>query len=303
MLPARGAPALPPPHFPAIEPRTYQVPSENGEASDASTKGASSETAHSAALADNIEENITNSSGNDGNSTIYPDESVSAPPLATLPSLPDSSSFSSDATARHLEEGAAEVHDTCLAATQRYLEALRVNWELRHGRNVFAVPLRGGPARRHRDRAWERGSPYVRAGPWRRAVSENGILGCIRGFGPHDENGGRIIDVADDNQSRDNHIPTPTDSLLQNTSYICDLIWRRALRDRGDVLGSEICGFRDIGVLLECAETVAFYDAKEWARDPERGFQMICEAGQIFCRDLKDAEGMERVNDIAVRRV
>ncbi|ROW01640.1 hypothetical protein VSDG_02279 [Cytospora chrysosperma] len=247
--------------------------------------------------------NITNSSGHDGNSTIYPDESVSAPPLATLPSLPDSSSFSSDATTRHLEEGAAEVRDTCLAATQRYLEALRVNWELRHGRDVFAVPLGGGPARRHRDRAWERGSPYVRAGPCRRAVSETGVRGCIRGFGSHDGNGGRIIDVADDDQSRDNHVPRPTDSLLQNTSYICDLIWRRALRDRGDVLGSEICGCRDIGVLLQCAETVAFYDAKEWARDPERGFQMICEAGRIFCRDLKDAEGMERVNDIAVRRV
>jgi hypothetical protein len=204
---------------------------------------------------------------------------------------------------RHLEEGAAEVHDTCLAATQRYLEALRVNWELRHGRDVFAVPLGGGPARRHRDRAWACGSPYVRADPWRRAVSENGVLGCISGFGPHDDDDGRIIDVADDVQSRDNHIPRPTDSLLQNTSYICDLIWRRALRDRGDVLGAETCGCRDMGFLLECAETVVLYDAGEWERDPERGFQMICEAGGNFCRDLKDAEGMERVNGIAVRRI
>lgn len=303
MLPARGARALPLPHSSAVIPQTYKVPFEGEEESDASIKGVSSETAYSAAVAGNLDEVPFISSDNDGNSTVYPDDSVSGSSLATLSSLSDSGSFFPDATG-HLEEGVAEVHDVCLAATQRYLEALRVNWELRHGRGV-AVPLGGGPARRRRDRAWERGSPYARAGPWRRAVSENGGLDYIRGFGfgSHDhDHDDPIVDVADDNESRDSHIPRPTDSLLQNTTYICDLIWRRSLRDRGDVLGAEICGCRDMGFLFECAETVVLYDAGEWERDPERGFEMICQAGRNLCRDLKDVEGMERVNDIAAGR-
>ncbi|ROW11079.1 hypothetical protein VMCG_01450 [Cytospora schulzeri] len=273
MLPACGAPTTTHPlNSPAAKPRNYHVPSEDEETSDVSTKGGSSKTAHSAAVASKPDKVISVLSDNDGNSTVYPNDSVSTPSCTTLPSLPGSDSLYSDVK-RHLEEGVVEVHNVCLAVTQRYLEALRVNWELRHGRDV-AVPLGGGPARRHRDRAGERGSPYPRAGgPWRHAVSEDG--------------GGL----------------EPTDSLLQNTSYICDLIWRRALRDRDDVLGAETGGCRDMGFLFECAETVVLYDAGEWEREPQRGFGRICQAGRDLCQELKDVKGVEVVNGIALRMI
>lgn len=310
MLPAREAPTEPPPpHSPAANPRTYQVPSEDEETSDASTRGRSPRTAHGALVAGNLGEVISISSDNDSSNTVYPNDSASAsaPSCAAVPSLTDGGSFSSDA-ARRLEGRVVEVHDVCLAATQRHLEALRVNWGLRHGRDV-AVPLGGGPVRRRRGRgrAGGRGSPYGRAGPpWRRAVSENG-LECVRGSGLHDEDradGDSTVDVADEeDMSQDDRIPRPTDSLLQNTSYICDLIWRRALRDREDVLGAETCGCRDMGFLFECAEAVVLYDADEWERDPERGFEVVCQAGRDLCRKLKDVKGMDGVDDIELGRI
>ncbi|KUI66946.1 hypothetical protein VM1G_01455 [Cytospora mali] len=276
MLPARGAPTfLAQPQPLAARPRTFCVPSEKEEASEASVKSGSLEAADTTLVAGNPDEVISISSDGDGDgdgdTTVYPHDSVS---------------------------GVVEIHDICLAATQRYLEALRANWELRHGRDVV-VPLRGGPVRHQRDGPGERGSPYVRAGrPGRRMASEDGDMEHTHGFGfQHHYGGDRGVDG---DESRHNHIPRPTDSLLRNTSYICDLMWRRALRDRDDVLGAETCGCRNMGSLFECAETVVLHDAGEWEGDAGRGFEMICQAGRNLCRTLNDVEGMERVNDIEV---
>lgn len=75
-------------------------------------------------------------------------------------------------------------------------------------------------------------------------------------------------------------------------------MWRRAQRDREDVPGAEICACRNMGFLSECAETIVLHDAGEWERDPERGFKKVCQAGRDLCRELEDAEGMERVDDV-----
>ncbi|KUI62251.1 hypothetical protein VP1G_09378 [Cytospora mali] len=299
MLPVRGAPTFPAqPHPLAAKPRKFCVPSEKEEASEASIKGGSLEATDATLVAGDPDEIISVSSegDSDSDSTVYPHDSVCTASSTTFPNSSDSSFFP-DAT-RQLEAGVVEIHDICLAVTQRYLEALRVNWELRHGRDVV-VPLGGGPVRHQHDGTGERGSPYVRAGrPGRWMLSEDDDMEYTHGFGLRYHDGGdRVIDV---DESRNNHIPRPTDSLLQNTSYICDLMWRRALRDRDDVLGAETYGCRNMGLLFECAETVVLYDSVEWEMDSERGFEMICQAGRNLCRTLNDVEGMERVNDIEV---
>ena len=81
-----------------------------------------------------------------------------------------------------LEEAVVEVHNTCLAATQRYLESLRMNWVLRHGHEILTHPGLAGPTRRLRDRACARGSPYSLPRRRRRALSDNSGLELMRGL-------------------------------------------------------------------------------------------------------------------------
>lgn len=299
-LPTRGAPTTQDPLQPP-RPWVHRVPSENEEAFDSSTKGGSPRPAHPTPIAGDLNEVIPipadNNDDHDRESTVYPHDSVSI--LSNVASSSHSGSGEClPSLGRFLEDGVVEVHNVCLAATQRYLETRRVNWELRHGCGVTVLPPGGDPVRRNRDRAGERGSPYPRAGSWKRAASEHGSLGHIRGSCIYDDNFS-VNDTTNDSQGRSkDKIPKPTSSLLQNTSYICNLMWRRAQRDREDVPGAEICACRNMGFLSECAETIVLHDAGEWERDPERGFKKVCQAGRDLCRELEDAEGMERVDDV-----
>lgn len=239
----------------------------------------------------------------DADSTVYPYDSTTAASSSTasrtahgdgLPPMP-------------LEEAVVEVHNTCLAATQRYLESLRINWELRHGRETLTPPPGlAGPTRRLRDRAGARGSPYSllrrRSG---RALSDNSGLEYmhgLRGGGDETDEEGGGGDVGTRGRRKQPPpacpIPAPTDSLLQNTSRICELIWRQVRRDREDVLGAEAGGARRMALLVERAEVVVLYDAVEWNEDPERGFYTACRAGRDFCRELGDLRAVEKVKDI-----
>lgn len=243
------------------------------------------------------------SDDDDVNSTVYPSDSTTTASSSTASGV----NQNGGAVPRSLEEAVVEVHNTCLAATQRYLESLRINWELRHGREILTPPGLAGPTRRLRDRACARGSPYSYSLPRRRtgrALSDNSGLEYVRGL----RGGGGGGDDASVEQEGGNRgcrqplpagpIPAPTDSLLQNTSRICELIWRRARRDREDVLGAEAGGARLIALLVGCAEAVVLYDAAEWDGDPERGFYMACRAGRELCRELGDSLGVERVDMI-----
>lgn len=232
-------------------------------------------------------------------STAYPYESTTmASPFTSSPTT-----HRGGVPPMPLEEAVVEVHNVCLAATQRYLESLRVNWMLRHGHEILTQPGLAGPTRRLRDRARARGSPYSLPPRRRRALSDNSGLELMRGLGGRDRRGD-MEEVEGDGTGGQRQqepacpVPVPTDSLLENTSCICELVWRRACRDREDVLGAEAAGARRMCLLVECAEAVVLYDAVEWEGDPEKGFYTACRAGRDFCRELGDLSGVARVEDI-----
>lgn len=235
----------------------------------------------------------------DGISTVYPDDSTTTASLSTA----SPRAHAGDAPPQPLEEAVVEIHNICLAATQRYLESLRVNWELRQGNEIMTQPGQAGPTRRLRDRAFARSSPYLSPRRRRRALSDNSGLELMRGL-----RGGEYTVVKQEAETRSSQrqgghipacpIPAPTNSLVQNTSHICELVWRRACRDRGDVLGAEAAATRKMALLVGCTETVVLYDAAEWEGDPERGFYAACRAGRDFCAELGDLCGAGRVEGI-----
>lgn len=94
------------------------------------------------------------------------------------------------------------------------------------------------------------------------------------------------------NNNRRSPIPWPTDSLLQNIHSICDLIWRRARRDRADVLGAEVQGCRAMQVLQESGETIVLHDAGAFSRNPEGCFARVLGSGRAICRELGDWEAL-----------
>lgn len=231
----------------------------------------------------------------EGASTIYPDDSVSNSNSLAADAAASASQPPHDRTQSSggdLAEAIVEVHDICLAATQRYLEALRVNWDLRNGRR----PVSGGDAVRHRQHGrGGRWAPY-KAGAFRqrrRAYSE----GCLEGFAEssqHDDGGVRWKQKHQQQlgeATKQSPIPEFTNSLLQNIHYICELIWRRAQRDREDVLGAEAKGCRKMALLHECGESIVLYNAEEGEKDPEGCLEQVIVAGREICRMVGYKEG------------
>lgn len=227
-------------------------------------------------------------------STVYPNDSTTTASLSTT----SPKAHAGGVPPRLLEQAVIEIHNICLAATQRYLESLRVNWELRKGNEILTHPGQAGPTRRLRDRACTRSSPYP-SPRRRRVLSDNSGLELMRSL---------LVDKGEESGTGSSQrqggpqpgcpISAPTNSLLQNTSHICELVWRRACRDRGDVLGAEATGVRKMALLVGCVEAVVLYDAVEWEGDPEKGFYAACRAGRDFCRELGDLRGAVRVEGI-----
>ncbi|RYP78281.1 hypothetical protein DL769_003217 [Monosporascus sp. CRB-8-3] len=87
-------------------------------------------------------------------------------------------------------------------------------------------------------------------------------------------------------------IPDPTDSLLQNVSNICTMLWASSQRSRLEVLNVERLAVEDMGNLLSWAETVALGDYDEW-RAAEDAFWYVFEAGRRLCAWLGVADGIQ----------
>lgn len=301
ILPPRGAPVGPLPitaQHPVLGGNTIRAPS-NSDASDAGQQPQGlAAVGRSLTTNENDQStSVPSSDDDDANSTVYPYDSTSVASSSAASRAAGGGGISHGL----LEAAIVEVHNTCLASTQRYLESLRVNWELRHGRETLPPPGLAGPTRRLYDRGGARGSPYSLLRRNRRALSKNSGLEYMRGM----RRGNDKDDEGKEGRIRGRQlqppacpIPPPTDSLLQNTSRICELIWRRARRDCDDVLGAEVFGTRHMGLLVECAEAVVLHDAAEWEVDPQKSFFTACQAGRKFCRKLGDLRGVGRVESI-----
>ncbi|KAI3400469.1 hypothetical protein diail_3090 [Diaporthe ilicicola] len=303
MRPQRGAPSGPlpaPVQYHVLGGNTIRVPS-NSETSDVSQQCQFPVTTGRSLAANGTDRAASTADGDDDvNSTAYRGDSNSAASSSTV-----SHAEHGGAPPRALEEAAVEVHNTCLAATQRYLESLRVNWELRHGHELLTPLGLAGPTRRLRERAGARGSPYAIPRRLRRALSDNSGPEYMLGGSREGSHRGLPLKARNEEvgsvqglQRQACPVPAPTDALLQNVSHICELVWRRACRDRDDVLGAEAGAARRMGLLVGFSETVVLYDAAEWERDAERVFYMVCEAGRNLCRELGDLEGVERLDVI-----
>lgn len=228
-----------------------------------------------------------------------------------------------------LADDVVEVHDVCLLVTQRYLDALRVNWSLRHGREktvpgraaVIGQRAASGKILKKKKEQGSLGDDHRAARlstsshdrRRQRSGGSNGSRGALSegsdldgretyrgslddGTGSqlcpcsskHQRNGSR----RGSHRSANNPIPRPTDSLLQNIHHICEVIWRRARRDRVDVLGAEAKCCRDMQVLQECGETIVLYNAVDFERDAAGCFGRVLEAGKGVCRELRDWEAL-----------
>lgn len=266
-------------------PNTFRVPSdsESGQLSG-SLDSPPFEALSDISEAEEDGASIPSSTLGEGASTIYPEDSVSTASRAGA--LPNTQAR------RTLVDDVVEVHDICLVATQRYLEGLRVNWDLRNTHPVNggdAHSLGDGPSRsRDRERR-DQWSPYAGAELRERTRSEShlehiAVEGPGQRHGDHDHHHTAL--------TQKNPIPSFTNSLLQNISQICGLIWRRAQRDREDVLGAEARGCRDMSLLHECGETIVLYSARDAERDPEECLHRVVVAGTALCQELKDWEGL-----------
>ncbi|KAJ4394541.1 hypothetical protein N0V93_003760 [Gnomoniopsis smithogilvyi] len=220
-------------------------------------------------------------------STIYPEDSVSAASRTGVPPnvIPQTS----------LVDDVVKIHDISLAATQRHLESLRVNWDLRHGRAAGDEDEDLLGARQAGDYGSGRGgrrAPHAEAGPHGRARSEihlhHMVLGISGESGERCQGSGQYRPTF----AQENPIPKFTDSLFHNIRHICDLIWRRAQRDREDVLGAEAKGCREMSFLHEYGETIVFYNTMDAKKDPQACWNRVIAAGMGICRALNDREGM-----------
>lgn len=230
----------------------------------------------------------------DGTPTISPDDSISTTARSPLSNMNTSSFFSG--RRRDFADDVVAIHDVCLAATQWHLERLHVNWELRNGQDVRTG---GGPIRsrgRQYGAAERRYSPYTEHTPRRRARSEtdldnmSGHYDCRRAHNKHHRT-----------EVKQNPIPAPTNSLLQNVHHIGTLIWRRAQRDREDVLGAEACACREMNFLHKWCETLVLYNAADFDADPDGCFARVLEAGKGICRELGDWEGLASLEVVETR--
>lgn len=228
---------------------------------------------------------LPSSTMGEGVSTIYPEDSVSA--TCRAGAAPNAVPL------RSLVDYVVEIHDICLAATQRHLESLRVNWDLRHGRAAGELneDLLGARSPRDLDRGrGDRWAPYTEAGSRRRARSETHLGYMAMGKSGEHHHDGRHRHRPTFN--RENPIPMFTNSLLHNIRLVCDLIWRRAQRDREDVLGAEAKGCREMSFLHDCGETIVLYNIMDAERDPQACWHRLVTAGVGLCRVLGDSEGM-----------
>ncbi|KAI0140164.1 hypothetical protein F4776DRAFT_580404 [Hypoxylon sp. NC0597] len=88
-------------------------------------------------------------------------------------------------------------------------------------------------------------------------------------------------------------IPLSSNSLLNNISSICTMLWAGSQRDRLDVLNVERAAVENMGRILCWAETVALGDYDEWNMADEEALRQVLEAGRNLCDWLQVPDGIQ----------
>ncbi|OTA86244.1 hypothetical protein M434DRAFT_399960 [Hypoxylon sp. CO27-5] len=88
-------------------------------------------------------------------------------------------------------------------------------------------------------------------------------------------------------------IPLSSNSLLNNVSSICTMLWAGSQRDRLDVLNVERAAVENMGRILCWAETVALGDYDEWNMADEEALRQVLEAGRNLCDWLQVSDGIQ----------
>lgn len=259
-------------------------------------------------------------SDDDGDrSTIYPGDSASAFGASPAPAMEGSrNDFAAWQQQRQqqrrqqdLANSIVAVHDVCLGATQRYLETLRANWDLRNGEVVSIGGTERRPGGGHNRTAGGRWSPYAQLPPppttQRRARSEADLAHMAAPSSSRYNNRNQNSHHQEINNNKNNHhhhhhnynrsrnrnpLPAPTTSLLDNIHHISALLWRRAQRDRDDVPGAEAAGCRAMAALHARGEAIVVHRAADLARDPAGSWGRVLRAGRGLCRELGDGDAV-----------
>lgn len=148
-------------------------------------------------------------------------------------------------------EAVAAVHDSCLAATKRYLAAHAINHHVRT-RSVPARILQ----RSHRRRVSPYGVPSSRSSRSRTSQHADPSFMASAGVGNPGADSSVFGNQNNPGHYSDSVPPRPTNCLLQNVSAVCNMIWRQSQRDRTEVPGTERIALRNMTCLFEWAETI-----------------------------------------------
>lgn len=160
------------------------------------------------------------------------------------------------------------VHDICLQATKTYLSSHKANHQARASR--FSDPPGHPPGSRGDE------------GENKQDILERAFAG---------------LDHISQSQQPD--IPDASDSLLQNISGICNMLWLGSQRDRLLVLSVERIAVDNMARLLTWAEMVALGDRDEWTLAEHDALMRVLDAGRNLCAwlgvkdSIRDMETLE----------
>lgn len=174
--------------------------------------------------------------------------------------------------AKHLCAAVAMVHDICLQATKTYLSSHHVN---RRARASGSLDPLIAPAR----------SPDNSGS----ANNENSASNA------------RLLGRGEPRmppRAQQSHIPRATDSLLNNVSGICNMLWSGSQRDRLDVLNVERMAVENMARLLGWAETVALGDYDEWTLAEDAALWRVVDAGRNLCAWLGVQESIHDMENL-----
>ncbi|KAI1137056.1 hypothetical protein F5Y05DRAFT_95841 [Hypoxylon sp. FL0543] len=156
------------------------------------------------------------------------------------------------------------VHDICLQSTKTFLDSHLANRRARGTNSANSVSISNGQSR---------------AGDGTNTTSTGGIN----------------INIGNTTTTR-SHIPQSSNSLLNNISTICSMLWAGSQRDRLDVLNVERSAVENMGRILCWAETVALGDYDEWTMADEEALRQVLKAGRSLCHWLQVPDGVQEMD-------
>ncbi|KAK5663379.1 hypothetical protein OQA88_3807 [Cercophora sp. LCS_1] len=184
----------------------------------------------------------------------------------------------------------SQIYAICLAATKRYILTHRENYHAREA---------PGPLRTANHN--ERYAPYRRHQPRSNSSTNNNpISALLNRFLPP----GTPIPPSTSQISTPNYpFSEATESLLQNITTICSVLWHRAQRTRLDEIGVERRTVSEMGDLLSWAETIEFAGRGEIGRacvgrTNDINLEEVIRCGRMLCGVLQDWEGEGRIGQL-----